>query len=43
MSAKDIFHDVVKNAFLKGGWTVTRDLSTIRIGGIGMEIDLTDK
>jgi hypothetical protein len=40
MAARDLFHEAVKNALQKEGWTVTHDPLTIRVGGIGMEIDL---
>ena len=37
--AKDLFHDVVKNALLKEGWTVTDPLR-LKIGPVEMAIDL---
>ncbi len=40
MAARDLFHEAVKNALQKEGWAVTHDPLTIRVGGIGMEIDL---
>jgi hypothetical protein len=41
MAAKDIFHDVVKIALQKDGWTITDDPLHIRLGGaIDMYIDL---
>ncbi|PIF02863.1 MAG: fatty-acid oxidation protein subunit alpha [Desulfococcus sp.] len=40
MAAKDYFHDVVINALRKEGWAVTHDPLIIRVGGVGMEIDL---
>lgn len=40
MAARDVFHEAVKNALQKEGWTITHDPLTIRIGGIGIEIDL---
>lgn len=29
--AKDVFHQQVKNALIKGGWNITHDPLTIRI------------
>ncbi len=41
MPAKDVFHDVVKTALQKDGWTITDDPLHIRIGGVlNMYIDL---
>lgn len=41
MPAKDVFHDVVKTALQKDGWTITDDPLHIRQGGVmGMYIDL---
>ncbi len=40
MSAKDAFHDVVKNALKKAGWTITHDPLYISFGGVQMQIDL---
>ena len=40
MPAKDIFHDVVKNALIKDGWEITHDPLYIRIGGVEYHIDL---
>lgn len=40
MSAKDIFHDAVKRALEKDGWTITDDPLFIRFGGLEMYIDL---
>lgn len=39
--AKDLFHQVVKNALIKDGWTITNDPLTIRIDRVKLEIDLT--
>lgn len=38
--AKDLFHDVVKIALQREGWTVTNDPYEIRVGGVEMYIDL---
>ena len=40
MAAKDIFHDAVKHALEKDGWTVTHDPLFLSFGGIDMYIDL---
>ena len=40
MAAKDIFHDAVKNALKKEGWTITHDPMYIQVGGVEMYIDL---
>ena len=38
--AKDTFHDVVKAALIKEGWTITHDPYEIAVGGVEMYIDL---
>lgn len=40
MSAKDKFHDVVKDALKDDGWRVTHDQFPLNIGGVEMYIDL---
>ncbi|MEM9537896.1 MAG: element excision factor XisH family protein [Cyanobacteria bacterium P01_E01_bin.42] len=40
MSAKDIFHDAVKNGLQKDGWRITHDPMFISIGGVQVYIDL---
>lgn len=40
MPAKDIFHDAVRNALQKDGWTITDDPLFVRVGGINVAIDL---
>lgn len=40
MATRDIFHDAVKNALIKEGWTITHDALSIKIGGVEMAIDL---
>ncbi len=40
MSAKDIFHDVVKRALQKDGWQITQEQYKLRVGGVEMSIDL---
>ncbi len=38
--AKDIFHDIVKDALVKDGWTITHDPYQIKTKGITYNIDL---
>lgn len=38
--AKDRFHQIVKTALIKDGWSVTHDPLQIKVGGVDMEIDL---
>lgn len=40
MPAKDIFHDAVKNALVKDGWTITHDPLRLTWGGKDMYVDL---
>ncbi len=40
MSAKDIFHDAVKNALIKDGWTITDDPYTLQWGNDNLFVDL---
>lgn len=40
MSAKDIFHEVVKKALQKDGWQITHDQLPISVGGVNVSIDL---
>jgi hypothetical protein len=40
MPAKDIYHDAVKRALQKEGWTITHDPLFVRVGGIDVSIDL---
>ncbi|BAZ30831.1 fdxN element excision controlling factor protein [Cylindrospermum sp. NIES-4074] len=40
MSAKDVFHQVVKTALQKDGWQITHDPLTISVGGVNLSIDL---
>lgn len=40
MPAKDLFHEAVKNALIKEGWTITDDPLTFKIDGINISIDL---
>jgi XisH protein len=40
MPAKDIFHDCVKTALIKDGWTITHDPLSLRIGKKDLFVDL---
>jgi hypothetical protein len=40
MPARDIYHDSVKNALIKDGWTITHDPFVLRWGTIDVYIDL---
>jgi len=40
MPARDIYHDVVKNALVKDGWTITHDPLRLTLGGKDMYVDL---
>lgn len=40
MPAKDIFHDKVRNALIKDGWTITADPYTLEWGIKTLYVDL---
>ena len=40
MAARDLFHDVVKQALLREEWKITADPLVIKIEGVKLEIDL---
>ena len=40
MSAKDVFHEVVKKALQKDGWQITHDPLSSSVGGVNLSIDL---
>lgn len=40
MPAKDLYHDIVRSALVKEGWTITDDPYIIRIGKRSVFIDL---
>jgi hypothetical protein len=40
MSARDIYHDTVKSALIKDGWTITDDPLSLKIGTRNVSIDL---
>jgi len=40
MPAKDIYHEIVKNALIKDGWTITHDPLKLKWGVKDMYVDL---
>lgn len=40
MAAKDFFHEAVRNALIKDGWSITHDPLIFDIGGTNILIDL---
>ena len=40
MSAKDVYHESVRNALVKDGWTITDDPFTIEYKGARLQADL---
>ena len=40
MPARDLYHDAVKNALVKDGWTITHDPFIVEIEGDRLNIDL---
>ena len=40
MPARDIYHDTVKNALIKDGWTITHDPLHLRWGNDSLYVDL---
>lgn len=40
MSKRDLFHDAVKNALIKDGWTITHDLFKLSYGFTTAFVDL---
>lgn len=40
MSRRDIYHDTVKRALQKDGWTITHDPFPLRIGNKRLSADL---
>jgi len=40
MAARDVFHEAVKNALVKDGWTITHDPLSLSFGGVDLYIDL---
>ena len=43
MPAKDIYHDNIKNALIKDGWTITHDPYVVQYGRKDLFIDLGAK
>jgi XisH protein len=43
MAARDVFHEAVKNALVKDGWTITHDPLSLSFGGVDLYIDLGPK
>ncbi|MGK7898674.1 MAG: XisH family protein [Xenococcus sp. (in: cyanobacteria)] len=43
MPAKDIYHEIVKNALIKDGWTITDDPLKLTIGSRSLYVDLGAK
>lgn len=44
MPARDIYHDAVRNALMKDGWTITDDPLRLRLrGGRSLFVDLGAK
>jgi hypothetical protein len=40
MSRRDKFHDAVRHALEKEGWTITHDPLPLKIGTLKLEVDL---
>ena len=40
MPRKDIYHDIVKNALIKDGWTITHDPLTLSFGDKDIYVDI---
>ena len=40
MAARDVFHQAVKQALIKDGWTITADPLVVQFGSIDLYIDL---
>jgi hypothetical protein len=40
MPAKDFYHNTVKNALIKAGWTITNDPLTLHFFEVNMYVDL---
>jgi hypothetical protein len=40
MSRKDRFHQAVRNALVKDGWTITHDFLPLKIGTLSLEVDI---
>lgn len=40
MPARDVYHEVVKNALVKDGWTITHDPLILDLGGSRLFVDM---
>ncbi|NOT57748.1 MAG: fatty-acid oxidation protein subunit alpha [Deltaproteobacteria bacterium] len=40
MAVRDTFHEAVRNALVKEGWTITHDPLSLSFGGVDLYIDL---
>lgn len=40
MTARDTFHEAVKQALIREGWSITNDLLRLQYGGIDIYVDL---
>lgn len=40
MAARDLYHNVVRNALIKDGWTITHDPYVVPFGSTAVRIDL---
>lgn len=40
MPARDLYHETVKNALIKDGWTITHDPLTLELGSSRLFVDL---
>jgi hypothetical protein len=40
MAVRDLFHQAVRKALEKEGWSITHDPLTLQVGGVEMSIDL---
>ncbi|MEK7833191.1 MAG: element excision factor XisH family protein [Acidobacteriota bacterium] len=40
MAARDLYHDNVRNALIKDGWTITHDPLSLPWGDTGLQVDL---
>lgn len=43
MPAKDLYHNTVRTALIKDGWTITHDPFKLKVGGRSIYVDLGAK
>jgi hypothetical protein len=43
MPAKDLYHNTVRTALIKDGWTITHDPLKLKVGGRSIYVDLGAK